>query len=33
VSEPGQVAGAIERCLAAVAAGRAAVLAVRVTPL
>lgn len=33
VSEPGQVAGAIERCLAAVDAGQAAVLAVRVTPL
>jgi acetolactate synthase-1/2/3 large subunit len=33
VSEPGQVAGAIERCLDAVGRGRAAVLAVRVTPL
>jgi len=33
VSEPGQVAGAIERCLAAVDAGQAAVLTVRVTPL
>jgi acetolactate synthase-1/2/3 large subunit len=33
VSEPGHVAGAIERCLAAVDAGQAAVLAVRVTPL
>jgi acetolactate synthase I/II/III large subunit len=33
VSEPAQVAGAIERCLAAVDAGQAAVLAVRVTPL
>jgi acetolactate synthase-1/2/3 large subunit len=33
VSEPGEVAGAIERCLAALDAGRAAVLVVRVTPL
>ncbi len=33
VSEPGQVAGAIARCLAAVESGQAAVLAVRVTPL
>lgn len=33
VSEPGDVAAAIERCLAAVDAGQAAVLAVRVTPL
>ena len=33
VSDPGQVAGAIERCLAALDAGQAAVLAVRVTPL
>lgn len=33
VSDPAQVAGAIGRCLAAVDAGRAAVLAVRVTPL
>jgi acetolactate synthase-1/2/3 large subunit len=33
VSEPGHVAGAIERCLAAVDAGQAAVLAVKVTPL
>jgi len=33
VREPGQVAAAIARCLAAVDAGRAAVLAVRVTPL
>jgi len=33
VSDPGEVAGAIGRCLAAVDAGRAAVLAVRVTPL
>ena len=33
VSEPGQVAGAIARCLAAVDAGQAAVLAARVTPL
>lgn len=33
VSEPGDVAGAIGRCLAAVDAGQAAVLAVRVTPL
>jgi acetolactate synthase I/II/III large subunit len=33
VDEPGKVAGAIERCLAAVDAGQAAVLAVRVTPL
>jgi acetolactate synthase-1/2/3 large subunit len=33
VDEPGQVAAAVERCLAAVDAGRAAVLAARVTPL
>ena len=33
VSEPGDVAAAIKRCLAAVDAGRAAVLAVRVTQL
>ena len=33
VSEPGQVAGAIARCLAAVESGQAAVLAARVTPL
>jgi acetolactate synthase-1/2/3 large subunit len=33
VSESGQVAGAIDRCLAALDAGQAAVLAVRVTPL
>jgi acetolactate synthase-1/2/3 large subunit len=33
VSEPAQVAGAIARCLAAIDAGKAAVLAVRVTPL
>jgi acetolactate synthase-1/2/3 large subunit len=33
VSEPGHVPGAIGRCLAAVDAGQAAVLAVRVTPL
>ena len=33
VSEPEQVGAAIERCLAAVDAGRAAVLTVRVTPL
>jgi acetolactate synthase-1/2/3 large subunit len=33
VSEPAQVAGAIARCLAALDAGQAAVLAVRVTPL
>ncbi len=33
VSDPGEVAGAIARCLAAVDAGQAAVLAVRVTPL
>ena len=33
VSEPRQVAGAIARCLAAVDAGQAAVLVVRVTPL
>ena len=33
VSDPAEVAGAIGRCLAAVDAGRAAVLAVRVTPL
>jgi acetolactate synthase I/II/III large subunit len=33
VTEPAEVAGAIGRCLAAVDAGQAAVLAVRVTPL
>jgi acetolactate synthase-1/2/3 large subunit len=33
VSEPGQVAGAIGRCLAAVDAGQATVLVARVTPL
>lgn len=33
VSDPGEVAGAIGRCLVAVDAGQAAVLAVRVTPL
>ena len=33
VSEPAQVAGAIRRCLAAVDAGRAAVLAATVTPM
>jgi len=33
VSEPAEVAGAIQRCVAAVDAGQAAVLTVRVTPL
>jgi acetolactate synthase-1/2/3 large subunit len=33
VSEPGELDGAIRRCLAAVDAGQAAVLTVRVTPL
>jgi len=33
VSDPGHVAGAIDRCLAAIDAGQAAVLTARVTPL
>jgi acetolactate synthase-1/2/3 large subunit len=33
VSEPGELEGAIQRCIAAVDGGRAAVLTVRVTPL